>query len=343
MKRSMGVTVIAVLSLVGSAFMLLMGIVMLAVTVFAGAPNTSEFPGSPIVFKLILAGAALIYLLLAAWGISTGVGLLRLSQWARISTIVFSALLVLTSGFSALTSLMLPSVVSSASTIDPSVAGSIRLFMGAFWSGILGVGIWWLIFLSRASVKAQFAGPGSPVPPPLPETLSLAAQTPPIQRPPRKRPLSFTIIAWVLLSGCLFMPLNLALRFPAILFNKMLTGWSATVLYFLFTVVSLYVGIGLLRFKRFARVAGIAYFTFAFVNSAIFYYAPGARGRLRALLDADQTIFPWMRLWPSKPESQIDIVPILLLGGALGLILLAVPLYFLVTRKQAFEEAAQAL
>ena len=95
--------------------------------------------------------------------------------------------------------------------------------------------------------------------------------------------------------------------------------------------------------KRFARVAGIAYFTFAFVNSAIFYYAPGARGRLRALLDADQTIFPWMRLWPSKPESQIDIVPILLLGGALGLILLAVPLYFLVTRKQAFEEAAQAL
>jgi hypothetical protein len=46
MKRSVGVTIIAILSLLGSAFMLVMGTVMLAVMALAPAPRSSQFPGS---------------------------------------------------------------------------------------------------------------------------------------------------------------------------------------------------------------------------------------------------------------------------------------------------------
>lgn len=136
------------------------------------------------------------------------------------------------------------------------------------------------------------------------------------------------------------MPLNLALHFPAIFLTKFLTGWSAGLYYIAMTALSLYVGIGLLRFKPLAREVGIAYFVFLLVNAGIFYLAPGSHGRMRALLDLQSTMFPWMRLWQSRPELQFDMMPALFLGGTVGIVFLAVPIYFLITRKRAFESAA---
>jgi hypothetical protein len=157
-----------------------------------------------------------------------------------------------------------------------------------------------------------------------------------------ERPISLTVIAWFLLVGALFSPLNMVLHFPGFLFTRLLTGWFATLYYLVFASVSLYVGIGLLRFVRSARVVGVAYFAFALVNAAVFYLAPGGRARIRALLDAQQSLMPWMQFYQNRPEFQFDPMPFVYIGGMMGLTLIAVPLYFLITRKEAFEAAARA-
>jgi hypothetical protein len=59
-----------------------------------------------------------------------------------------------------------------------------------------------------------------------------------------------------------------------------------------FAGINLYVGIGLLRVKPPVCVIGIGYFLFTFVNSTVFYLAPGARNRMLSLMDAENSIFP---------------------------------------------------
>ena len=162
-----------------------------------------------------------------------------------------------------------------------------------------------------------------------------------VQPAPRQRPLSFTIIAGLLLIGALFLPLNLLMHPPAIFLTRVVTGWPATLYYVVLTALNGYIGIGLLRFKPVARKIAVGYFVAVFINSAIFYLAPGGRARLQGLMDAQQEMFPWLRAWQGNPQFQIDLTPMLWFGGAVGLAFVLVPLYFLITRKRRFEEAAK--
>lgn len=340
MKRSVGVTVIAVLSLTGSILTFLMGVLMLVVMALA-PPNQEQFPVSPAVFRLMLVLAAMVYILPAIWGIITSVGLFRLSNWARISVIVFSVLLILMGGFSGLMSMLMPLAPPAGST--PALMSSIRAAMAVFWLTLLAIGIWWSVFLTRPRVKQQFGALPSPLGPLAPEIFAGEITQPPILPTVRlasERPLSLTVIAWLLLIGCFFTPLTLILHLPAILLTKMVTGWAAGLYYVGLAAISLYVGMGLLRFKPLARSVGVVYYFFFLINTAVFYLAPGGRSRMRALLDAQSTMFPWMRYIQGRPELQFDATPALLAGGVTGLVCIAIPLYFLMTRKQAFEAAA---
>ena len=95
MKRSIGVTVIAVLSLLGSVLTLLMGVLLGWVMFRAPVASPDQYPGSPAFFKAMLFAGVLIYVVPAIWGICTSIGLLRLRDWARISMIAFAVLLIL--------------------------------------------------------------------------------------------------------------------------------------------------------------------------------------------------------------------------------------------------------
>jgi hypothetical protein len=345
MKRSAGVTVITILSLIGSALTFAMGIVTLAVMVLAPAPHSNQFPGSPIFLKTILVLGALVYLLPAVWGIVTGIGLWRLKSWARISIIVFAVLLSVTGGFAGLTSFFVPYPVEPNGGLDPSVVTGIRIAMGLFWLTLLGIGIWWMIFFNRPKVKMQFVRPT-----PQFADASTLQTADPLQNAAvgaipgtAERPLSITILAWLLLAGCVFMPLGIALHAPAVLFTKLLTGWSAASVFLVFSAIQLWIGIGLLRLKPAARMAAIIYFVFGAVNTAIFYLAPGSHTRLAALLATEQTMFPWMQPLQSQPQFLFDPAPMLVIGGVAGAVAATIPLYFLITRKAAYEKAAADL
>ncbi len=345
MTRSIGVTVIAVLSLLGSVFTLLMGVVMAWVMFRVPDPSPSQFPGSPTFFKLMLSLAVLMYVLPAIWGIWTSIGLFKLKSWARLSILVFSVLLILMSGCGGLMSLVVPIPSPPNQPSDPAIASGVRIFMGVFSATLTGLGIWWVVFFNRAKVRQQFVS-AVPVPedgPLLPA--SYAMQSPQVVTRTQRvaqRPLSFTILAWFLLVGCLFIPLNLWLHTPGVLLTKVLIGWPAAVFYLVHAALQLYIGIGLLRLRPAARVVGIWYFVFAFANAAVFYLTPGGHARMLTLLERQRSMFPWMQPWQNQSGFAFDPAPFMVIGMIVGLAWLLVPLYFLVTRKQAFEKAGAA-
>ena len=346
MKRSVGVTVIAVLALLGSVLTLLMGILTAVFAVVAPLPTQREFPAPPVFFKVMLLAASLICVLPAVWGILTSIGLFRLKNWARISTIVFSVLLILM-GISPLLGWLLSSFMPfPTGTADPSVMTVVRVSMGVLGSGQVGIGIWWLVFFTRPRVKQQFV--------PVPETTA-ATQSPsvnPIEAQPvsvttagqnsPKGPISVTIIAWFLLISCPFAPINLVLHTPAILFTKVLEGWSADLYYVVVGFLILYIGVGLLRLEPVALKVAVGYFLFTLVNSAVFLLAPGARARMVALVERQQATSPWMELWQGQSAFRFDLTPFIVIGASVGTIFLVAQLYFLITRREAFETAARA-
>jgi len=345
MKRSACVTVIAILSLIGSAFMLLIGVLFALVALLAPLPGPPEIPYPPAFFKAMFVGIAVFHALLAAWGIITSIGLLRLKEWARISIIIFSVLLILQSGFGVLFSLLMIILPKQNQAVDQGVMAIAGIIMAVLSLTMLGLGIWWLVFFIHKKVREQFAStravlPASPVLQGSPETFGPSAASS-LPSPP-KRPLSFTIIAWLMLVGCLFMPLSILLRAPAILLTKILVGWPATVYFIAFLGLHLYIGIGLLRLRLTARIVAIAYYCLWFVNAAAFYLAPGGHSRILNLMQRSYEMFPWSQPWQNQQPLIFDPTPFMAIGACIGLIANLIPLYFLISRKEAFEKAAAA-
>jgi|HubBroStandDraft_4_1064222.scaffolds.fasta_scaffold174715_1 hypothetical protein len=100
MQRPTGVTIIAVLDFIGAAGLLILGLLAFAGgSLLAGFFNaaatangaTGAAPASGLAAGIgIFIGA--IFLVLAIFAIFVGIGLLKLQNWARVTTIVFSVL-----------------------------------------------------------------------------------------------------------------------------------------------------------------------------------------------------------------------------------------------------------
>ena len=88
MKRSIGVTLAAVISLAGSVIVLLL--VLLATVAALLSPGDPSMPVQTRVATMVGCGVLFLF---SAWGIATAVGLLRLCAWARWSILSFSVIL----------------------------------------------------------------------------------------------------------------------------------------------------------------------------------------------------------------------------------------------------------
>ncbi|MFL6386056.1 MAG: hypothetical protein ACJ71U_01090 [Terriglobales bacterium] len=368
-NRSAGITVIAILQLLGSALLLVLAALMAFAMIVATPPaNDPRLP--PMYFTVMRVVLPLFYAVPAVWGIITAVGLLQLKNWARISTIVISILLIVFGVFGILTSMVFFLKPPPTPGVDPKIFTIIGAATALCALAQIGIGIWWMVFFNRAAVKAQFlpqpfpypqAGQGadpyaismphSATPPPPSLTTPPGAATPtdvaPLPTPPiaalnrPARPLSISIIAWFILAGCIFLPFSIVLRAPTMLFTAILTGWRAVILLSLFGALHLYMGIALLKMKSSGRLVGMGYYIFGLLNTAIFYLAPGRSARITRLLDAEQSIFPWLRSAQTDSPFMGDITPVLVIGAIFGIAVCVVFLYFLAAAKPAFDKAAQ--
>ncbi|HEX5071338.1 MAG TPA: hypothetical protein VFV78_14070 [Vicinamibacterales bacterium] len=322
MQRSAGVLAVAVATLIGSILVLGLGILTAGFALVAPAvPQPEGKPPLPIGGALLF--GSLVYILPGIWGVVSGIGLLRLKNWARVSTIVF-AVFAAFAGAGLVLALLMLLRMSVPQDDGPNAAAIVRTFTvvrlgtGILSIVLLSVAMWFGILLTRPSVGEQFG-----------ETEGRA----------NRRPLSITVIAVLMFITAPFIGLGLLTGAPAAFFLTMLTGPPAVGYWLAMAGILVFCGWGLLRTMRMARILAIAYFVFAILSSGVFFLAPGRDARMAALMSRQAIVVPS----PDEgPQLASPVRAVMAFGFVGGLVAAAVPLYFLIANRAAFEATHNA-
>lgn len=276
-----------------------------------------------------------LFVVLSIWGIATGIALLNLRGWARISMIVFSALLIFFCLPGVLMMLFIPLPVPQGmpnQELMQHYMAWFRVGMVVLYACLATLGGYWLYFFNSRAVKGQFNNSGranSPawMPPPSP-------LAPSGLRVPPKRPVSITIIAYLAIFGACTFPVILALNMPMMFLGFFFTGGKASLIVIGYMSVQLLMGFGLLRLQPWARDLAIYFFNFSIFNSIISVILPGAQARFDQAATAIQAVL-------GTPPSQMQI-PIWS-SLIFGLPYIAIQLWFVIVRKPAFDEKNKAV
>src|ERR1700678_1432915 len=156
MRRPAAVTMTAVAVFIGSGLALLSGALMIsACAVLPVAESTPAFTrGAGLIMSIFMLG-------LAACGIATGISLLEVREWARISVIVFSGLLLVMAVPGLLMMLVMPLPIPPASAIPPGdstiplehLMTAVRVGMAIFYGLLALLGGWWLYFFNTLAIS----------------------------------------------------------------------------------------------------------------------------------------------------------------------------------------------
>ena len=93
------------------------------------------------------------------------------------------------------------------------------------------------------------------------------------------RPLSITAVGLYMLFGACLMPINIWTHAPAFLLGADFRDWPAVLFFLAIGTLDTGIGIGLLRFAPWSRMAAIYFFLFRILNTAITFLLPGSRAR----------------------------------------------------------------
>ena len=309
MKRPAGVTASAVVAIIGSLFVLAAA-GFFVVASFSPLPTGAAAPAIPD-YSRLMRGAAFILVAFAAMGLTTGVGLLKLRPWARVSMLVFGGIMAAMCLAAGLSIAALPLVATA--NLDPRAARMLRPMLGVIYGVPFLIGVWWLVQFNRRATKEAFEGPAE-----------LAA--------PGARPLSVTIIGWWLLVGGALSIMPAFSKLPALLFGGLFTGWAATMIYVVFAALQISAGTGVLKLQEPARVLAIAWFLFGVTNLLFMAWRPGIEQRVEA----------YQRMIGALPPgpAPFDMVQFMRRMTVVWVAAFAVPVWFLVRRRAAFHSHA---
>src|SRR5271163_1360802 len=325
MRRPASVTIAAVVVFVGSGLALLAAAFMLLGFAVMPAGNMPAFTrDAGVIMSVLMLG-------LAGWGIATGISLLQLREWARISMIVFSGLLLVMAVPGLLMMLVMPLPTPPVIAIPPGEAipplehlmTAVRIFMAVFYALLALLGGWWVYFFNSRPVKEQFRSSGAPPPAWMPAVFA------PTELPGApKRPVSITIIAYLTLVGACMFPILNILHLPLTFLGFFFTGGKAALIVVGYMSVQLLMAYGLLKLEKWGRNLAIYYFNFAIFNSIISVILPGAQARYVEAMTAMQGSL-------GLPPTQLQFP--LWISLVFSLPMIAIQLWFVVRRKQAFE------
>jgi hypothetical protein len=88
---------------------------------------------------------------MGAWGLVTGIGLLRAWRWARISMLVFSSLLAAYGAMGVVAFLFMPNGDMSGWPLFLLKTG-----VSVYWLFHVAIGVWWFSYFTRNNVKDYF-------------------------------------------------------------------------------------------------------------------------------------------------------------------------------------------
>lgn len=322
MKRPVGVILTAVVQILGSMAVLLLGAFSVAAPHIV--PASAKQPQMPAGFLLAI---GIFYMIWAGIGIATAAGLLSLKNWSRYSTLVFSGLLLLLGLLMAVVFAVMPlPAPPQAAGAAPlpadfaQTAKAVKIVMAIFALAMAGLGAAWLYYFSRTTVRTCFLNHAG-------------------EESGNGRPLSILILAVLNLLAVPSCLVGLWLPIPTMLFGVLVKGVAARAVYFVLLLVVLYLGIGLLRLRPASRPVAIAFYVLGAVNALAFYFLPGRQERFQRMYAES------LQMWhmPNPGSQAQPTQSMLLLGMIGGIAFCAVAIYFLVTRRSAFERHATPL
>jgi hypothetical protein len=316
--RFAGITVSAVIAILGSIVSILGGFLMaISWVAMRSAPQAPTQPVSPIPPVATLAILAMIYGALGAWGITSAVGLLLRRNWARLCFVIFGGLLAFFSFCGAAGSLLVAFVVPATTPLPDNVSEGVfrGLFAGAAAISMvcLGIAIWWLVYFNRSAVKASFVG-------------DAAASH------PRRLPLAVSIVAWLLIAGSVTAAVEMLFPYPLLIFGIVLRGWAASLLLALFAAIGLAAGIGMLKKRIEAHSLAVGYLGFGLANAASYIVVPGSFARLQELAREAQG---------NQALPLPDMSGAMMFGMVVGIVTTSAILILLIRARKPFVEACQ--
>jgi hypothetical protein len=321
MNRSAGVTISAIVVLLGSGLALLTGVMML----FASTSGVSVPQNQVQFFKYFMMITAVLFFAAGAWGISTGMALLHLREWSRVSMMVFGALLLFLCIPGLLMFLMVPFPPPGTAVspqLTPNLLMGMRIFFTLFYAALAVLGAWWLYFFNRRSTKEQFRKVPGASPQQISDDSMIGS---------RARPLSITLIAWYLLISAFIGVLGLSVNPPVFFFGFFFKGTFASLIMFGLALVQSLTAFGLLKLRPWGRTLAIYYFQFLIFNSLTMVLIPGTQARF------DQAMGDMMRdMQGSSNAPHVVHFPIWF-GVILGVPLLALLLWVVVSKKDVFQ------
>jgi hypothetical protein len=346
MRRSFGVTFSAVIVLLGSGLTVLFSALAALGPVLG--PASSHRQNLPPAAGLML---AFIYLLFAGWGIATGVGLIQLRRWARISLLVFNALLLFISIPTILVMMIIPFPGVNSPDLPENFALYMRIGIAVFYGMVAVMAAAWMYFFTRKSVKDQFLGAERP----------LALGTEPLVAPaggvllPESTQrndsydgsrMAMRVIGAFLLLGAFAVPFMMIFYssmahgapFPALFLGYIFMGPRAVAVLLLYAGISAVAAIGLLRLRPWSRSLAIGLQIFALINLVVTFATPGSRERYAQFMEATMASMQGAAEYQPTMNFAKSISWFSLL---FSVPVIAVILWLLITRKQAFLPAAE--
>jgi hypothetical protein len=313
--------------IVAGIFAVLVGVIgafssLASLILFSTARFTQSAP-FPAGMRSVLYGVWIIILLCALFVVFTGIQVMRLRNWARVSMLVIAGCLLFF-GLVGIIVMFVSALVSMP--MQPTVPQGLLLAILTVTYGIPAViAVWWLIIFTRRSVVAQFQAHAA-------------------LKPPQPRfsvfnnpacPLAVRIVGWYLGSFIIVIPFIpfLPKSTPAILFGHVYFGPAAAAIYVINLAVISIPGIGLLLLKRWSYPLTFASQILACVNAVYSTLSQTYESTFRAM-------FEKMNL-PEIPAYTEQTVHYSRYFSLIGLLFPAAILITLYVTRQKFYQAAE--
>jgi hypothetical protein len=311
---------------------------MLLGSVFA--LNASHAVDAPVNLGYVLVIEAFIAFAFGGWGLASGIGLIKTKQWARISTLVYAAILVFFSLPAAAIMAFIP-LPNPPSVSDPNPPFNIMIVVRVggtlVYAMFAALGSFWLYFFNTQKVKSQFRGQQFSTEAGQAEAPGLPSAIPGVRFGPdqRARPLSITIIGWYLIISSAFTMLSVVFanilfsRWPLFFLGLFLFRPGAYLLLSVWMTVQVVAAVGLLKLKSWGLYATVALQCLALLNMVMIVAIPANRLRFQEIMESFR-FSAGGQMYQSMPMFPMWI-------GLLGsLPIIVAILFFLISQKKSF-------
>jgi hypothetical protein len=253
----------------------------------------------------------------------SGAAAIRLRNWARISLLVISGMMLF---FGSVGIVVVLFVLFSSQL--PGIAGSkapVVAALALIYGLPIAAALWWLIFFTRRSTVAQFQARASTLPP-----------RREIRFSKQGCPVAVSVVAWLLLSSVLSLVIVPLLPFPVpvILFGHQFHGPPAMALFLPQVLLITVASIGLLRLKRWSFPLSVALQLFYLTNGLFALFSPSFTGELRLIQEQMQL--------PPLPTGMPDLAQYARYFGWVGLLVPLACLIALFYARDSFYAASHS-